>query len=272
MSVINRPTWKQNFSDFINRINPFVDPLIPSPELQQVVGDDFGDSTLFSTPTEADIITPASSFSADFTLVDQYNIDTTASGDTSFIITLLNLNPNRTGLLSITKKSGDTFTFQNGVIVPVNSTEHQEGVTDLPYIVKFADGNYQLFTGVESVEPIAVDYAILSTGPWDMINTDSITVAHGISSGISRITGVNAVIQSDDTPSSATPFACNFETGGNIFLTDPVLAGKITWDDTNITLLRNNLGAFAGFTTSFPDPLYGSASGNRGNILVEYTP
>lgn len=268
MSVLNRPTWKQKFQDFINRVAPFLAPLIPKTEHQELVGDDLSDSIIFNTSVSDSIVSPLAAFSVDFNTTDLYTIDTTGSVDTAFTITLLNLKPNSTGLIEITKKLGDTFTFGNGIIVPVNDTTHQVGITTLPYIVKFVDGNYQVFTGVESLEVLPVQFKVLEIGAWDMVNTASVVIPHGILNAIDRIIGVNVVIRSDTTAPNV--FANNFETGGPYYLTDPNISGKVTWDGTNITLVRRDLGAFAGFTATFPGTYYGNGVINRGRIFIEF--
>ena len=148
MSLLNKSTWKQKFQDFIDRVAPFDgNPLIQKAEHQELIGDDLGDSTIFREPSVSAINDPASDFGLDFNNADRFDIDTSGSGSVAFNITLSGLNDNETGILNITKKSGDVFGFANGLITPFNSVDGQAGVTALVFLVKNIGGNYIVSSG-----------------------------------------------------------------------------------------------------------------------------
>jgi hypothetical protein len=143
MAILNKTTWKQKFQDFIDRISPFDgNPLIQKAEHQELVGDDLGDSSIFREPITSAINSPSASFGVDFDNADRFDIDSTGSGGNSFDITLSNLKDNETGILNIIKKSGDLFTFANGLITPFNNTEGQDGQTSIVMFVKVVSGSY----------------------------------------------------------------------------------------------------------------------------------
>jgi hypothetical protein len=156
MATLNKTTWQSKFADFINRVAPFnAQPLIQKSEHLTVVGTDLGDSVIFKAGTSAAITSPAASFNADFATGDQININTSGSVDTAFTVTIQNLNTNETGVLNVTKKSGDTIAFANAVIAPVNSTEGQTGKTALKFFVKKISSDYVAIIGYDAKVPFA---------------------------------------------------------------------------------------------------------------------
>lgn len=148
MSILNRSTWKSKFADFINRVAPFdAQPRIQKSEHQSVVGTDLGDSVIFRDGTVQSITSPAAAFDVDFDDGDRFDIDTSASVTTSFTITLQNLQQNETGVLNITKKSGDTVAFANAIIAPFDSTGGQMGKTALRFFIKKVNSSYVAIVG-----------------------------------------------------------------------------------------------------------------------------
>jgi hypothetical protein len=143
MAKLNAPTWLQKFTDFIDRVAPFdTDPLIQKAEHQIVTGDDLSDSVVFRLPVVQAINAPAAAFNVDFATGDRFDVDTTGSADGAFTITLSGLDGNNKGLLKITKKSGDTFTFANGLIAVVGDTRGQSGKTEIYFRVELFDTDY----------------------------------------------------------------------------------------------------------------------------------
>lgn len=257
MAILDRATWQQKFSDFINRVPPFTDPLIQKSEHEEVVGTDLADSVIYSIATESNINAPSSSFSVDFATSDQFNIDTTSVGTTAFTITLQNLLGNNTGILNITKKTNDTFSFANGTMVPIDSTAHQSGLTRLFYYVKNVNGTYVLLTGVESATTLPVQSAIIPIGGWNMDGDLTTTVPHSIPSALTSIVAVRASIIRDDNSYASDLFT----SGGTLQTSAPVLSGKITWTNSNFLLTRGS---------GFDNGNYNNAGINRGNILAYY--
>lgn len=113
MAIKNRPTLIQQFSDFINRVAPYDnDPLIQKTELNQVE-DDFFDSALLKAEVSQAINGPSSLINLDFDSVDQFQIDSNASIDTTFTMTVQNLSEGQIGKVSILKKNNDSYSFSN---------------------------------------------------------------------------------------------------------------------------------------------------------------
>lgn len=259
MAILDKPTWKQKFQDFINRIPPFdTDPLIQKVEHQELVGTDLADSTIYQIPIESAINSPSAAFNVDFAAADQYNIDTTGVGTTAFTITLQNLLGNSTGILNITKKAGDTFAFSNGTMVPVNTNDHQQDLTQLFYYVKIVGTSYVLQTGVETGIVLPATPAVIPIGSWNMDADLVKTVAHSIPSAITSIVAVRASIIRDDQTYAGDLYT----SGGTTQLQAPVLSGKITWDNANFQLTRGS---------GYDNGEYNDPVPNRGNILVWYT-
>lgn len=137
MAILNRATWQQEHQDMTDRNPPFDgDPLIQKADTQTVVGDDLGDSTIFRDGDDQSINSPWETFSIDFTNGDQVNIDSNGSGNSVFTVTLAGLNSNEFGLLNVSKKLGDTFTFANGDYVAVPDTRGQDGKTEIKFLIK----------------------------------------------------------------------------------------------------------------------------------------
>lgn len=142
MAILNKATWKQKFSDFINRVAPFnVFALIQKPEHQEVIGDDLGDSVLFKAPIIQVINNPVSTdIDTDFQTGDRFDIDTSGSAGNIFTITLSNLEGNETAFINITKKEADTFSFANSQVYTGADTFPQEGLTEIIFKVINVDG------------------------------------------------------------------------------------------------------------------------------------
>jgi len=139
MSRKNRPTLKQQFSDFINRVAPFDgNPLIQKTEHEQVETDLF-DSLLTNTDSAQAINNPGPAFAVDFLAFDLYNVNSSASIDTAFTITVNNLGTGQLGRISITKKVNDTYSFANASFAGISNL-NQIGLTSLKLYVLNVNG------------------------------------------------------------------------------------------------------------------------------------
>jgi hypothetical protein len=129
-------------------------PLIQKADHQITIGDDTMDSVIVKLPTVGSVNSPAAAFNVDFDFDDgrdRYDIDSTGSADDAFTITLSGLSDNQTGILNITKKSQDTFSFANGLITPFNNTEGQEGQTSIILFVKVVGSTYIVYVGYDTI-------------------------------------------------------------------------------------------------------------------------
>jgi len=100
-------------------------------------------------------------------------------------------------------------------------------------------------------------YKTMNIGAWNMDTTASVSFAHGIASGNSKIISISAKIYTDSGSSSIdfTSSVIAGVTGG----------GGIDWNDTNVGLERVAGGLFDSAT-------YDDAVMNRGEILIIYKP
>ncbi len=146
MANKNRADNKTGYQAVTDRTPPYdAEPLIQKADQQTTIGDDLMDSTIMRIPTIGAINNPSAAFNVDFDFDggrDRYDIDTTGSADAAFTITLAGLNDNETGILNITKKSNDTFSFGNGLITPFNNTDNQAGQTSIVLFVKVVGNSY----------------------------------------------------------------------------------------------------------------------------------
>lgn len=94
-----------------------------------------------------------------------------------------------------------------------------------------------------------------NVGDWNMDSTSDITYAHGISSALGKILSVTCTIRDD---------ADSVERDLTSATTAGVVNGQITWDDTNVYLVRVAGGTFDATT-------YNSTSFNRGRLRIVYT-
>ena len=128
MAIKNRPTLKQQFTDFINRVPPFDgDPLIQKAEHDQVSQDLF-DSLIAKSDNNQSINSPSALIDLDYTSFDLYTINSSASVDVSFTITLNNVSTGQVARVAITKKSNDVYSFSNAVIANIGNVS-QTGTT-----------------------------------------------------------------------------------------------------------------------------------------------
>lgn len=155
MANKNREDLKTGFQSMIDRTAPYDgEPLIQKADHQITIGDDLMDSALVKLPTIGSINSPAAAFNVDFDFDggrDRYDIDSTGSADSDFTITMAGLSDNQTGILNITKKANDTFSFANGLITPFNNTEGQIGQTSIVLFVKVVASNYIVQSGYSSI-------------------------------------------------------------------------------------------------------------------------
>ena len=141
MTKLNRPTFKQQHQDYIDRVAPFdTDPLIQKAENQTVIGENLADSVIFLDAEIQAINGPGATINLDFTSQDQFNIDTQASAESTFTVNLTGLSGNADGLVNIVKKSGDTFTFDgnpgSALFSAIPDTRGQSGKTEIRFRVK----------------------------------------------------------------------------------------------------------------------------------------
>jgi len=98
-------------------------------------------------------------------------------------------------------------------------------------------------------------YKTMNIGAWNMDATSSVSLAHGIASGNSKIVSISAKIYPNSGSSSIdfTSSVIAGATGG----------GGIDWNDTNVGLERTTGGLFDSAT-------YDNAVMNRGEIIIWY--
>lgn len=261
MAKYNKATWASRFSDFINRAFPFNgNALIQKSELDTVVGTDLGDSVIFGQPSTSTITDPSAAFNINFNTIDRYTVNTATSGTDAFNITLQNLDENRTGLISITKKAGDTFSFVNGTLIPFDNTIDQAGKTNISFIVKIINGSYfveQAFQAkfVRNLASLGeLKQTVVDIGDWNMDTSASVFVVHGITDGDLVIRGVQVMIRSDTgSLSDLNGNDLNFNNEGGV------------QSITSLGITLNRLGG-----GRYDNAAYDSTGYNRGWILITY--
>lgn len=87
----------------------------------------------------------------------------------------------------------------------------------------------------------------VSSGDWDMDGTASINVAHGVTTGITKIHAVSVKIYPDDSSKAV----------------DLLSGGTVSWDGTNVIAARTAAGMF-------DSALYNSTGFNRAQITITY--
>lgn len=290
MAQKNRPTLKQQFSDFINRVAPFDgNPLIQKTEHLQVK-DDLFDSLLGKVDNSVLINSPGDLIALDFDSVDLYRINTSGSVDTDFTFTPSNIGTGQIGRIHIIKKSNDTFLFSNAVIVPISNLD-QTGTTLVFYLhningvlvassdlkiqksdaIDESDSN-QLATSkaindlsltklsinrfnVESLTPSLIVKQI-EIGDWNMTALFGFNIPHLISDAVNRIRSISVSIRRDDESSATDLTVANG-------VTFDTVEGRIAWTSTTI-FLSIPIGGF------FDSTDFNSTSFNRGWILITY--
>lgn len=95
---------------------------------------------------------------------------------------------------------------------------------------------------------------IINIGDWDMLNTASITVAHGVTD-FKKIRRVSVTIRND----ADTIYADFIDKSDSAVM----VGGPVTWDATNIILKRL-------FPGNYGNGSYTATSYNRGFIMIEY--
>lgn len=143
MAKLNRTTYKDKVSDFINRVSPFTNPLIQKTEDKEV-RDDAADSVYFREATEVTLNPTGSAITADFTNAEEVTINTTGAIGAAFAITLTGLeaNQNSVGKLSIVKKLGDKVTFVNASIYPFD-IDVQGGKSKIQFEIQYSTTVYR---------------------------------------------------------------------------------------------------------------------------------
>lgn len=101
-----------------------------------------------------------------------------------------------------------------------------------------------------------VQFAEYDIGPWNMLATVSIDIAHSLTD-ITKVLSITAMIVADNL---ATSIPLTFTDGAN---ENP--AGSVYVDATNLHLIRKAGGFFA-------DASYDDAVMNRGKVYIHYIP
>ena len=260
MAKQNKVTHKAQQQALIDRTPPYdANPLIQKTEDDEV-RDQGIDNVVYQVSTVGTIGSPAAAFACDFATNDEYNIDTSGSGSSAFSITLSNLEGNSVGKLNIIKKTGDTFVFANGTILPSNGTNGQTGLTTIAFMVVKAGATYNCVPLYNSLKGIIDNSAtslikrkVVNIGDWNMQSTATVAVAHGITN-YKNILNISVIIR-DDADSLYSPI--------NAFDTGIVEGGVGAIGVTNITLGRAG-GSF------YNSASYNSTSYNRGSLYIEY--
>lgn len=121
MAQKNRPTLKQQYDDYINRVAPFDgNPLIQDSEDNQVTQDAL-DSLLNNTDSSDLINSPSAAINLDFSAFDLYRINSSGSGETDFNITINNLGTGQVARVHIIKKNNDKYSFTNAVLGQISN-------------------------------------------------------------------------------------------------------------------------------------------------------
>jgi hypothetical protein len=145
MAKQNKATFLTQQDALLDRTAPYdANALVQRTEDKAVRAQDLT-NVVYQVSTVGTIGSPAAAFACDFATNDEYNIDTSGSGSSAFSITLSNLEGNSVGKLNITKKTGDTFVFANGTILPSNGTNGQTGLTTIAFMVVKAGATYKVF-------------------------------------------------------------------------------------------------------------------------------
>lgn len=255
MSKQNRATLKQKVADFINRVAPFTDPLIQKTEDNEI-RDDFADSQIFRDSTVGTINNPSAAFGADFVTNDEYDIDTSSSIPSDFVITLSNLSNNETGKLNIIKKTTQKFSFGNAVILPYGTDDGQAGEVFLSFLIHRTGGVYYAVPMFETKPKI--QHAIMEIGDWNMDTTSFKIISFASEDFVlSEIRDVRAMIRNDNGLNIIPIDNLGFLGTADVPGTVEVISG------TNIQLARVGGG-------KFDNTSYNQTSFNRGWLTVTY--
>lgn len=298
MARKNRPTLVQQFFDFINRNAPFDgNPLIQKTEHNQVENDLF-DSVLTVVDSDQLINNPSSLFAVDFSAFDLYRIDSGASVDNVFTITVNGLGTGQLGRIDVTKKSNDTFNFSNASFNGINNL-NQIGLTSIQFYVlnvndnlfvvsslsiaksdsTTANNSNQLATSKAvrdlreasllrqdfDVEGESVVYKTIAMGDWNMDTTATLSIPHGFGNK-ANIRAIISIAIRDDSGNWAFPGMMantlnGFDASRSGVGINSLAAQPI--DNTNINLARETGGFYDGIA-------FNQTSYNRGYITISY--
>lgn len=281
MAQKNRPTLKQQFSDFINRVAPFDGNALLQKTEHLQIKDDLFDSLLNNTDFSDLINSPSAAINLDFSDFDMYRINSSGSGETDFNITINNLGTGQVARVHITKKNNDTYDFTNAVIGQIDNLK-QTG-TILAFFVHNINGVLVAYSdmtiaktnsitdsdpeklatakAVNDLNALKLNIArfdvesgtpglitkVIEIGDWNMFAFLSTSVSHGIT--LSKIRSLSAMIR-NDSDTTATDL-----TGAGL--------GTITALASTVTLER--IGG-----SLFDSTSYDSTSFNRGWITIIY--
>lgn len=288
MARKNRPTLKQQFSDFINRVSPFDgNALIQKTEHNQVEEDLF-DSLLNNTDTSDLINSPSAAIDLDFSANDLYRINSSGSGGTDFDITVNNLGTGQVARIHITKKNNDEFSFTNAVLGQISNLSQTGTILSFwvhninGVLVAYADVNISktnsttdsssdklatakavsdLKTELSALIAAAGSLTVIEIGDWNMDSTSQVSFPHGVTDGATKIKTIEAIIRQD---SDSTAFAtCKIEqqmTSVGFPITQAPHGG-VSFDDTDIFLTR-----VAG--VAYDSNNYNETAYNRGWVTI----
>jgi len=212
MALQNRETATQDTSDFINRVAPYNgNALIQKTEDNEIRAKD-KNNVVFKVPQVKAINNPAAAFNVDFgeisnVFYDEYEIDSSSSVPTDFIITIQNLEGNSVGKLSIVKKAGQTYDFSNVVIITRDGTVDQDGKNSLQFNLTVVNGTiyatplYELKKALKIASSVQLLTKVIEIGVWDMDAGASVSVDSGLDDQ-TKIRSMSAIIRIDSNVSS----------------------------------------------------------------------
>ena len=250
MALQNRETATQDTSDFINRVAPYNgNALIQKTEDNEIRAKD-KNNVVFKVPQVKAINNPAAAFNVDFgeisnVFYDEYEIDSSSSVPTDFIITIQNLEGNSVGKLSIVKKVGQTYDFSNVVLITRDGTVDQDGKNLLQFNLTVVNGTiyatplYELKKALKITSSVQLLTKVIEIGIWNMDTSASVSVDSGLDDQ-TKIRSMSAMIRIDSNVSSGNIlFPLNSIDSGTGLPNGGVSnVGNIPSNPSHITLFR----------------------------------
>ena len=212
MALQNRETATQDSNDFINRVAPYNgNALIQKTEDEEIRAKD-KNNVVFKVPQVKAINNPAAAFNVDFgeisnVFYDEYEIDSSSSVPTDFIITIQNLEGTSVGKLSIVKKVGQTYDFSNVVLITRDGTVDQDGKNLLQFNLTVVNGTiyatplYELKKALKITSSAQLLTKVIEIGIWNMDTSASVSVDSGLDDQ-TKIRSMSAMIRIDSNVSS----------------------------------------------------------------------
>ena len=250
MALQNRETATQDTSDFINRVAPYNgNALIQKTEDEDIRAKD-KNNVVFKVPQVKAINNPAAAFNVDFgeisnVFYDEYEIDSSSSVPTDFIITIQNLEGNSVGKLSIVKKAGQTYDFSNVVLITRDGTVDQDGKNLLQFNLTVVSGTiyatplYELKKALKITSSVQLLTKVIEIGVWNMDAGASVSVDSGLDDQ-TKIRSMSAMIRIDsDVSGGNILFPLNSIDSGTGLPNGCVSSvGNVPANPSHITLFR----------------------------------